>query len=266
MENGPPNVTYRTPDHAARLDARLCPTFYLHFRVVMTILEAAGRAKRGKYDEEAWRKHSNRIRELLEHTGVRVEVEDASVLGRLDSPFILVANHMSAFETFALPGIVTPYCRVTFVVKRSLVEYPVFKHVLLSKNPIVVDRENAREDLAATLNGAVDRVQNGQSIIVFPQTTRVAEFNPAEFNTIGVKMARRAGVPVVPLALKTDAWANGRWIKDMGRIDTRKKVRFSFGIPLTVTGNGREEHAQIVDFIEGKLQVWAEEEARRKGP
>lgn len=266
MNQDAPIITYRTPAQATRPDAWLCPSLYVHFRVAMTIIEASGRARRGKYDDEAWRKHSARIRELLEHSGVQVEVENADVMGTLDSPFIVAGNHMSTFETFALPSIIAPYCPVTFVVKRSLVEYPVFKHVLLSRNPIVVDRENPREDLAVTLRGAVDRAKDGQSIIVFPQTTRAAEFIPSEFNTIGVKMARRAGVPVVPLALKTDAWTNGRWIKELGRIDTGKKVRFSFGQPLTVSGNGRAEHEQIIEFIEGKLKAWTEEEARQQKP
>lgn len=259
--NDESNITYRTPKGTARLDARLCPSLYVHFRVFMTIIEAAGRAKRGKYDSEAWGKHGTRIQELLEHTGAVVTVENADVMKQIDGPFIVAGNHMSTFETFALPGIITPYHPVTFVVKRSLVEYPIFKDVLLSRNPIVVDRVNPREDLVKILNGAVDRVRDGQAIIVFPQTTRAEQFIPEEFNTIAVKMARKAGVPVVPLALKTDAWPNGRWIRDLGRIYPRRPIRFCFGEPMEVTGNGREQHEKIIHFIEGKLKEWGGEQA-----
>ena len=264
MNDSAPRISYRTPDHAPRIMARVLPSLYVHFRVFMTIIEASGQAKRGKYNDEVWRKHSERIRELLEHTGVRVEVENAEVMGRLETPFIVAANHMSTFETFALPGIIGPYCRVTFVIKRSLVEYPIFKHIMLSKNCIVVDRVNPREDLQVALKGAEDRVRGGQSVIVFPQTTRASHFDPATFNTIGVKMARRAGVPVVPLALQTDAWGNGRRIKDLGRIDPSRKVRFSFGEPMEVSGNGRAENDRIIRFIEDKLETWRKEDARPK--
>jgi len=41
---------------------------------------------------------------------------------------------------------------------------------------------------------------------------RTVAFDPALFTSIGVKLAQRAGVPVVPLALLTDAWGNGRLV------------------------------------------------------
>ena len=229
----------------------------------MTIIEAAGRAKRGVYDAETWRRHSARIRQLVEQSGVRFVVEGGSALDEVDPPCIIVANHMSMLETLVLPSLVAPHFPVTFVVKRSLVEYPVFKHVMRSQDPIVVGRENPREDLAALLKGTEERAARGKSLIVFPQTTRSDRFDPATFNTVGIKMARRAGVPIVPLALKTDAWANGRYLKDFGRIRPSIPARFCFGSPITVTGNGRREHQQIVEFIQEKLGQWTEPQPPR---
>ena len=51
-------------------------------------------------------------------------------------------------------------------------------------------------------------------------------------------------------------------IKDLGRIYPKRPVHFAFGEPMTVTGNGREQQARIVKFIEDKLQVWKKEEVR----
>ena len=78
---------------------------------------------------------------------------------------------------------------------------------------------------------------------------KAAKLDPSEFNTIGVKLAKRAGVPVVPIALKTDAWGNGKHLKDFGKIDPSKKVRFVFGRPLLVSEQGGEEHRAIIAFI-----------------
>jgi 1-acyl-sn-glycerol-3-phosphate acyltransferase len=163
---------------------------------------------------------------------------------------------MSTLETFVLPVIISSFLESTFIVKQSLVDYPVFKHIMRSRNPITVGRENPREDLRAVLEGGAERLKRGVSIVVFPQTTRRLTFIPAEFNTIGVKLAKRAGVPVVPIALKTDAWGNGRWLKDYGKIDPSKKVYFEFGKPLWIKERGVEEHEQIVAFIKGKLLEW----------
>ena len=91
---------------------------------------------------------------------------------------------------------------------------------------------------------------------VFPQTTRGTDFKPKQFNSIGVKLAQKAGVPVLPLALKTDAWTNGKLIKDLGKIHPEVSTHFAFDAPITVKGKGKEEHQQVIDFISRKLKEW----------
>jgi len=143
------------------------------------------------------------------------------------------------------------------------VDYPVFKHIMRARNPITVGRTNPREDLKAVLEGGEERLKRGVSLVIFPQTTRTPVFDPAEFNTIGVKLAKRAGVPVVPIALLTDAWGNGKRLKEFGRIDPSKKAHFAFGEPMTIAGRGDEEHQKIIEFITGKLQEWGGKVAER---
>ena len=63
---------------------------------------------------------------------------------------------------------------------------------------------------------------------------RTVTFDPEQFNTIGVKLAQKAKVPIIPLALKTNAWGNGKVLKDFGCIDTSKTVHFAFGEPIEV--------------------------------
>jgi 1-acyl-sn-glycerol-3-phosphate acyltransferase len=96
----------------------------------------------------------------------------------------------------------------------------------------------------------------GVSIVVFPQTTRTPVFNPQQFNTIGVKLAKKAGVPIIPVALKSDAWGNGRLIKELGKIDPSRTVYFAFGEPFRIKDRGTEEHQNIIRFIQGKLGEW----------
>ena len=125
-----------------------------------------------------------------------------------------------------------------------------------SRDPITVTRTNPREDLRAILEGGELRLKAGSSIVIFPQTTRTTSFDLADFNSIGVKLAKKAGVPIIPIALKTDAWGNGRYLKDFGRIRPSTKVHFAFGAPLSVQDRGREEHESIGRFISDKLTEW----------
>jgi 1-acyl-sn-glycerol-3-phosphate acyltransferase len=102
----------------------------------------------------------------------------------------------------------------------------------------------------------MEKLKAGVSIIVFPQSTRSSAFSPEDFNTLGVKLAARAGVPVIPIALKTDAWGNGRYIKEFGPIDSTKTVHISFGEPMQINGRGTAEHEKVIAFIQDNLGRW----------
>ena len=39
-------------------------------------------------------------------------------------------------------------------------------------------------------------------------------------------------------------------------IHTDRTVRFAFGEPLSITGQGKEEHHQICSFITSKMAEW----------
>jgi 1-acyl-sn-glycerol-3-phosphate acyltransferase len=247
---------YRTVPGDRSLVARFFPSLGLYTRYAYLICSGSNSARRGHYDDEDWSRTSLGLLRALEAVGVRIEITGTEHFSRLQGPCVFIGNHMSTLEAAVLPTIIQPLKRVTFIVKRSLVEYPIFGHIMRSRDPIVVGRTNPREDLKAVLEGGVERLQSGISIIVFPQTTRTVIFDPAAFNSIGIKLAKRAQVPVVPLALKTDAWANGRLVKDFGKIDPAKAVHFAFGQPLRVQGAGAAEHRQVVEFIRENLLSW----------
>jgi len=155
-----------------------------------------------------------------------------------------------------LPGIIAPLRKVTFVVKDSLVRHPLFGDVMRSRDPIVVGRTDPRKDLEAVMNGGMELLSKGISIVIFPQSTRSVEFKPEEFNSLGVKLAKRAGVKVVPMALKTDYWGNGKLIRELGPLDSTKHIYMKFGEPFSVTGSGKEENQKIIDFIQASLKEW----------
>jgi 1-acyl-sn-glycerol-3-phosphate acyltransferase len=127
-----------------------------------------------------------------------------------------------------------------------------------NRNPIVVGRANPRQDLRTVLEEGQNRLNANISVIIFPQTTRSINFDPQQFNSLGVKLAKRCKVPVIPVALKTDAWGNGRKFKDFGKIRPAKSVYITFGDPLLVQGSGKEEYKFIVDFIAEKMDSYLE--------
>lgn len=254
-----PDDPYVTPDSAVQPVASFFPTLSFYWNMCWIIKHAAGRAKAGNYACEDWVQSSVAIREALEKCGIRFTVEGFRNFKAIDGPCVFVGNHMSTLETFLLPGLIRPFRPVTFVVKRSLIKYPVFSHVMRSRDPIVVDRRDPRKDFATVMQDGVKHLQKGVSVIIFPQSTRYPGINRQHFNSMGVKLAKKAGVPVVPVALRTDAWGMyGLFglLKDHGPIRPRIPVHFRFGPPLVIAGTGRQEHEAVYRFIENALTEW----------
>jgi 1-acyl-sn-glycerol-3-phosphate acyltransferase len=173
---------------------------------------------------------------------------------------------MGSLETLVLNALLLPFGDLTFVVKESLLSYPVFGLLLKGVDPIAVSRRNAREDLKQTLDQGMKMIQRGRSVVIFPQATRSTTFDSAAFNSLGVKLARKAGVPAIPLALKTDFVQNGTWIKDFGRIMPEKTIYMEFGPPVNIEDNGKAQHQAIKAFIIDRLKTWGAEVIEDRSP
>jgi len=247
---------YKTKPGKISILARLKPSLVFYPKLIKIVIDASAIARKGKYDGNEWVKSSYRTIKAMESAGAIFEINNLDIVKNLDSPCVFLANHMSTLETFALPCLIQPFRQVTYVIKEGLTRYPVFKHVMTARNPIVVTRDNPRADFKTVIKEGIEKLNNGISIIVFPQTTRHIEFNPSQFNSIGIKLALKAKVPVVPVALKTNAWGNGKIIKDFGKIDPSQKIFIEFGEPISVSGNGRDAHKKVIAFIEKHLLDW----------
>jgi 1-acyl-sn-glycerol-3-phosphate acyltransferase len=233
------------------------PELAFYLPILRVVFRSSWLASRGRYGADQWVEASLNIIEAMEGVGMRLSLEGMGVLKEFSGPAVFVANHMSTLETFVLPSVIQPIKPVTFVVKDSLVRYPIFGPIMRSRDPVVVGRKNPREDLVAVMGGGEQRLRRGTSIIVFPQGTRFASVDAAQFNTLGAKLAARAGVPLIPIALDTIAWGTGRRLKDFGKVDPEHPVRIRFGAPLLPSRKGAEAHETAVRFILETLASWA---------
>ena len=245
---------YITTNHYRR---KLFPSLYFYFRHLLRIVYYCNRqAVKGIYDDDKWIYSSLDIMRGLEKTGIKFHITGMNNLKKVDGPVIFISNHMSVLETFIFPVIIHPIKRIVYVMKEELVRFPLFGPVSAARDPILVSRKNPREDLIAVLNQGSQKIANGKSIIIFPQRTRSLYLNPSGFNTLGIKLAKRNNVPIIPIALLTDAWGNGKLIKDFGKIDPSKEVKICFGEPIRIRGNGSEEHQKVIEFIKNKFIEW----------
>ena len=248
--------TYSSANTHAFWLARNNPTAIFYAKMVYIVLKSNRLAQKGIFNGEAWVRSSIGIIRALESVGTHFDIQNLDFFRDLEEPCVFVGNHMSILETFVLPCLIQPYRDVTFVVKESLISYPFFGTILRSRAPVVVGRINPRDDLRIVLKEGRNRLNRNVSVVIFPQTTRSPIFDVDKFNTLGVKLAKRADVPVVPFALKTDAWGLGRRIKDFGKISPAKTVRIHFANPMHISGSGKDEHNTIIEFISAKFADW----------
>ncbi len=225
--------------------------FYL--RNSLIFIQTGCCARRGKLNQERQVHFSNRNVKLVESCGGRIHLRGLEHLRNLDGrPVILMGNHMSSLETSLFHAIVRPYLDFTFVIKESLLKIPFFGDVMRSLEAIPVGRSNPREDFRTVLKEGKERLARGKSIILFPQATRSAEFHEENFNSIGIKLARSAGVDVLPFVLKTDFIGEGGF----GRLHPENDIYFEFFPPVTITDNGRDQHRAIIELTMQRLKEW----------
>ena len=251
--------TYTTPDTMALPLSSMFPNISFYWRTCVAVCKASCLAKQGMYSDTDWIRSSLEITEAIEKCGARVTIEGFDNFSNIDGPCVFIANHMSTLETFILPAMISIFKPVTFVVKESLLRYPIFHHIMRSRDPIVVERKDARADFSTVMQGGVERLGKGTSIIVFPQSTRRLSIDRQHFNSMGIKLARKAGVPAVPIALRTDAWSMGGlfgMLKDYGPIRPNLPIHFRFGESVVVKDNGKAEHEVVYNFIENALREW----------
>jgi 1-acyl-sn-glycerol-3-phosphate acyltransferase len=251
--------SYHTPANTPRLLAdRLLGGSQAYFVAKYTAIIAQARLAimRGMNTPLARAQRAHQIFQLLEGCDGRFHLSGLDQVRHNREPLLIVSNHMSSMEGSIFPCLLAPLTPISFVIKESLLKYPIFGPVLASSKPIVVGRRNPREDLQTVMTQGQALLEQGVSVIIFPQSTRAVAFDPEQFNSLGVKLARKAGVRVMPVALKTDFWGNGKWVRDFGPLHRERPICFAFGEPIEVGSNGRSAHQQVVEFIQTHLNRW----------
>jgi 1-acyl-sn-glycerol-3-phosphate acyltransferase len=229
---------------------------YFLSRYMLLVIRTRREALENVYGKKEWADSSFEIFRFIEKIGGIFHITGMENIAKSKEPVVFISNHISTLETMIFPGLIAPHRDVTFIVKDSLVNHPLFGPVMRSREPVIVGRTDPRKDFETVMTEGIDLLSRGISIVVFPQSTRSDVFRPGEFNSIGVKLAKKAGVNIVPVAIKTDFWGNGKLIKEIGPLNHLKPIMIKFGEPFPVKGNGREENQKIIDFIIGNLKDW----------
>ncbi|KUO50489.1 MAG: hypothetical protein APF76_07490 [Desulfitibacter sp. BRH_c19] len=111
-------------------------------------------------------------------------------------PVVLIANHTSYWDPIAL-GVVSSR-RVSFMAKAELFKIPVLSQIVKGLGAFPVDRQ--KSDRAA-LRAALDILDKGDVVGMFPEGTRIRDEELGEFKMGATMIAAKANAPIIPIAL-----------------------------------------------------------------
>ena len=133
---------------------------------------------------------------ILATTGVSVEVQG---LARLQpgKTYIFVSNHQSIYDIPVLFASL-PY-QLRIIAKESLGSFPFLGWHLRRTGHLLVDRR--KPDRAGILKRWKALVEQGLSLIIFPEGTRSQTGRVGIFKAGSFLLAIEAGLPVVPIAV-----------------------------------------------------------------
>jgi 1-acyl-sn-glycerol-3-phosphate acyltransferase len=168
--------------------------------------------------------------------GFRVLGQDLKLRGTHHVPttggVLLAFNHVS-YVDFIYGGLAAHPSgrRVRFMAKRELFDHRWSGPPMRSMHHIAVDRAEGE----ASYRTAIDYLHAGEAVGIFPEATISRAMTLKPFKTGAVRIAARAGVPVIPVIL----WGTQRMItKDHPRDLSRgRTITIDVGEPLHPSGD-----------------------------
>lgn len=181
-----------------------------------------------------------RLWSLIGLLAARVHLE---VYGRenvpAEGPVVFMSNHQGNFDIMSLYQAIPRH--FAWMAKKELFTIPLFGRVMTRAGYIPVDRSDARKALRS-LSAAAEKIQQGRSVVIFPEGTRSNDGKLLPFKRGGFILAVNAGVPVVPVAIHGSLDIN-----PPNQIQLRPgTIQIAFGAPLAVFGREPQELQEMV--------------------
>ena len=179
--------------------------------------------------------------------GVKIIVENRGNLVP-DQPYVFMANHASSLDIWAV--FVAIPRRIRLIAKKQLGRIPLFGWVMRAGRFIFIDRKNG---VAArrSIEEAGQRIHDGISVLIFPEGTRTRDGSLGPFKKGGFHLAIKAGVPIVPVALR-----GTRELMPAGSLLLRSgTMTVIIGEPIATVGISDEERAALNERVRGVVET-----------
>ncbi len=117
-------------------------------------------------------------------------------------PAVFIFNHQSSVDMFVAAKLIRK--NAVGIAKKELKSMPIIGQLMAASGVIFIDRKDKEKAIEA-MKPAVDALQSGTSIIIFPEGTRSKDKTLGSFKKGAFHLAMQAGVPIIPIILRNAA-------------------------------------------------------------
>lgn len=183
---------------------------------------------------------------ILWASAVRIRLVGLENLS-LEQPQIIVANHVSWYDVFALAATLPK--RFRFIAKMELARIPVFGRAWQVAGHIGVDRKDHQAAVAALDAAAAAMREDHSVVVIFAEGTRSGSDDMLPFKKGAFMMSLRTGVDIIPTAIigSRRVLPKGGWRVRSGEIIVR------FGPPVPPSDYAVERRDEFVQRVRNDI-------------
>ncbi|HEX3998903.1 MAG TPA: lysophospholipid acyltransferase family protein [Pirellulales bacterium] len=159
---------------------------------------------------------------------------------------LVLSNHQSHLDP-VLVGLATDR-RLNYLARDTLFKFAPFRWLIRSLDAIPLDREGLG---LAGLKETLKRLKRGELVLIFPEGTRTRDGEVGVLKPGFCALARRAGVPLLPVGIDGafDSWP--RWKSLPGRA----VIHIQFGEPLEPAEIAKLDDRQLVAEMDRRIRA-----------
>lgn len=203
-------------------------------------------ASKDKQVQYSYKSLQKLTRALLFCAGIKLNVKGKENIPK-NQTVLFVANHKSYFDIPILVSIID--IPMAFIGKIQLKKTPVISFWMKKINCIFMDRDDIRQSLKS-INEGIEQIKNGQSLLIFPEGTRIIEEELGEFKKGSLKLASKTNVLIIPIYIENAHRILEKqfpWVKST-------KVNVNVGSPVVIEELDEENKKNLAKYIKSKVE------------
>lgn len=185
-------------------------------------------------------------RSLVQFAGVTVSVSGEEKIPS-EGSVLFVSNHQGNFDIPLLLGYIEK--PKGFIAKIELNKLPLIRTWMTHLNCVFMDRSDIRQSLKV-MKQAADYLKAGYSMVIFPEGTRSKSRTLGEFKAGSLKLASKAGVPIIPITIS----GSYKIMEQNGIIIKPADVKITLHDPIPTAGLSKEEAAELPEKVRAIIE------------